>query len=146
MRQGVRYNITNEVVIGALLLPGGLGGARESTLAHFSVLGSHIDSGRADRRPTFRPCRRPMAREEERTLGSRGSATCSTVGRTDFPAPSGFAVRFIHTLCPGDPWACAQHALLLRQWNWGAYSSISMSGEIFFHSTLINQYFRLMWS
>jgi hypothetical protein len=33
--QGVRYNITNEVVIGALLLPGGLGGARELTVAYF---------------------------------------------------------------------------------------------------------------
>ena len=36
--QGVRYNITNEVVIGALLLPGGLGGARKLTTCPFRVL------------------------------------------------------------------------------------------------------------
>ncbi len=34
-RQGVRYNVTNEVVIGALLLPGGLGGACALLLAYF---------------------------------------------------------------------------------------------------------------
>jgi len=35
--QGARYNIKNEVVIGALLLPGGLGSARTST--HFRLCG-----------------------------------------------------------------------------------------------------------
>ena len=40
MRQGARYNIRNEVVIGALLLPGGLGSARESTHRSF-VMGDY---------------------------------------------------------------------------------------------------------
>jgi hypothetical protein len=38
-QQGARYNIQNEVVIGALLLPGGLGSARESTHYPFHLLG-----------------------------------------------------------------------------------------------------------
>lgn len=91
--------------------------------------GSHFDSGRADCRPTFRPYHRPVAREEKWMLGSRGPATCCTAGRADFPSHSGFAVRCLHTLCLRDTWACAQHALLLHQRNWGAYSSISLNGE-----------------
>jgi hypothetical protein len=116
MRQGVRYNITNEVVIGALLLPGGLGGARELTTCLFVWAGdgSHLDSGRADCRPNFRPCHRPVAREEKRVLGSRGPAARCAAGRTDFPSHSGPDVRCFHTLCLRDAWACAQHALLLH--------------------------------
>ena len=38
-QRGARYNIRNEVVIGALLLPGGLGSERESTLRPFHLLG-----------------------------------------------------------------------------------------------------------
>lgn len=94
--------------------------------------GLHVDSGRADCRPNFRPCHRPVAREEKRVLGSRGPTTRCTAGRTDFPSHSGSAVRCCHTLCLRDAWACAQHALLLHQRNWGAYSSISLNGEIFF--------------
>lgn len=53
--QGVRYNITNEVVIGALLLPGGLGGAREFStcsfraIAHALIVGAPIAGRLSDR-------------------------------------------------------------------------------------------------
>jgi hypothetical protein len=55
----VRYNITNEVVIGALLLPGGLGGAREFitlliscswwAMAHTLIVGAPIAGRISDR-------------------------------------------------------------------------------------------------
>jgi hypothetical protein len=133
MPQGARYDIKNEVVIGALLLPGGLGSARESTHCPFRLLGYNLrsDSGRANCRPTFRPRHRQVAREEKRMLGSRGPATRCTARRTDPPALFGLAVGCIHTLCPGDTRTRAQHGLPVRQRNRGAYSSIFTNGENF---------------
>ena len=123
--QGERYNIKNEVVIGALLLPGGLGSAGTYSLytGVYAGAGFHVDShnsGGSPGRPNLRPCHRGMERKAKWTHGPRGPAACCAARGADSATTLGATLGSIHDLCPWDYGTPAQYDVPVREWNRGA--------------------------
>src|ERR1700761_1910436 len=100
MIQGVRYNITNEAIIGACFLPMGIGNISKPLHLSLSRISPTVASrcsfvGHAVGLDAYQVAKAPRWR-----VGPRGPAACGDFWRSDARPPLGHFVRSHYALYP----------------------------------------------